>query len=306
MVGVRGDQVAAAAGEEQAVRVGRDGELYPPAISAQQPAAAGRHALASFQAFLFDADGTLVHGRKALPGAVEGVRALAAAGREVAVITNNSLRGPRALYRICRAEGFPFTPRQVLSAVTTAVHTIARECPGARVLVVGTRWLKHEAARAGLQVVEDEAAAEYVLQGADRAISYEKITRATRAIRRGARWITVNTDHGTVEDGLFFPGSGMITGALAAAAQRQPDLIIGKPSPLILLEGLRALGLDRARTLYVGDSLSTDRPAARAAGLPIALVLTGTATAEDVARAADPPDFVVEDVATLARLALDG
>ena len=66
-----------------------------------------------------------------------------------------------------------------------------------------------------------------------------------------------------------------------------------KPAPDMLLEALRILGTSPGRTLFVGDS-PYDFGAARAAGLPIVLLPTGTHR-EDELRALDP-DFFFSDL----------
>ena len=59
-----------------------------------QPAYALSDLLARFDLFLFDMDGTLVLGKKALPGAADLLAALRAANKTVRFVTNNTLHEP--------------------------------------------------------------------------------------------------------------------------------------------------------------------------------------------------------------------
>lgn len=74
-----------------------------------------------------------------------------------------------------------------------------------------------------------------------------------------------------------------------------------KPDPAPLLEGARRMGVDPARSVYVGDAL-VDVQAARAAGM-VAVAVTWGAGTRDVLDAAD---HVVDDVAALRAVLLGG
>jgi ribonucleotide monophosphatase NagD (HAD superfamily) len=78
-------------------------------------------------------------------------------------------------------------------------------------------------------------------------------------------------------------------------------MTLGKPSPVALREACRALGVPPARTLVVGGDLALEIAMAHRAGARSALVLTGTATAADVAACppARRPGAVLADVASL-------
>lgn len=80
-----------------------------------------------------------------------------------------------------------------------------------------------------------------------------------------------------------------------------PDDVGGraKPDPAMLLEGVRRLEGSPAESLYVGD-MAVDVEAARAAGIPVWLVLGGAAGHEAAAEAV--PDRVLTTFAELAEL----
>ncbi len=80
-----------------------------------------------------------------------------------------------------------------------------------------------------------------------------------------------------------------------------PDDVQGraKPDPAMLLEGVRRLEGSPAESLYVGD-MAVDVDAARAAGIPVWLVLGGASDHE--AATAAGPDRVLKSFAELAEL----
>ena len=75
--------------------------------------------------------------------------------------------------------------------------------------------------------------------------------------------------------------------------------IVGKPSAIMLREGLALLGLEARDCVMVGDRPETDMAMARRAGLTGILVLTGVTSAEAAAALPEQPDFTVQSVAAI-------
>jgi ribonucleotide monophosphatase NagD (HAD superfamily) len=83
---------------------------------------------------------------------------------------------------------------------------------------------------------------------------------------------------------------------------RQLELLAGKPSSLIMQVVLERLGLPAERCMLVCDRLETGIRMGQEAGMVTAVVLTGVSRREDVARMAQPPDFVIENLGELPGL----
>ena len=81
-------------------------------------------------------------------------------------------------------------------------------------------------------------------------------------------------------------------------------MLAGKPSPLMLEAALDKLQLPANRCMMVGDVLETDIRMGQKAGMATALVLTGLTRREDLARADDIPDFVLETLSELLEIVL--
>jgi HAD superfamily hydrolase (TIGR01509 family) len=94
----------------------------------------------------------------------------------------------------------------------------------------------------------------------------------------------------------------------ALALSRRPIVIDGsqvkraKPAPDLLILAARELGVEPSRSWYVGDAI-WDMQAANAAGMPAIGVVSGSATAEELAEAG--ASFTVEDLAELIPFARD-
>jgi ribonucleotide monophosphatase NagD (HAD superfamily) len=80
---------------------------------------------------------------------------------------------------------------------------------------------------------------------------------------------------------------------------RTPELIAGKPSPVILQVALERLGLPAHRCIMSGDRLETDMRMGHNAGMATALVLTGVTT-RALAEAVSPrPTLILENIGKL-------
>ena len=78
------------------------------------------------------------------------------------------------------------------------------------------------------------------------------------------------------------------------------DLLFLKPHPQGLQRALDALGVAPSQALFVGDSL-TDVHAARAAGVPVAIIHGGEC--DESAFCAHPPDHWVQALTEILELA---
>ena len=214
-----------------------------------------------FDAFVLDLDGVVYVGERAVPRAPEAVRGLRARGKRVLFLTNDP-RSSRAHYaRRLQSIGVPAADDDVLtSGAATAQFLVQRAgLAGARVYVVGSPAFKAEMETVGLTLVDG------------------------RAERPDA--VVVGGHEGFAYD------------ELETAAGRRAQ-VVGKPEPYVF-EIARARLDPAERVAIVGDNLDSDVAGGRRAGLATILVLTGIATADDAARAAPPPDYVVADLGAL-------
>jgi HAD superfamily hydrolase (TIGR01450 family) len=255
--------------------------------------------LNSYAAYLFDVDGTLVYPDRAVPGAADALATLKAHGKAVLAVTNNSSLQRHALGERFRRFGLPVTDSEVFSALVATARFVAHEQPGARVHVFGNPGLRAEIECAGLVATEDSDA-DYVVVGNNQHVTYERLTRAMRALLNGARFVAVNEDRAYVgRDGGLVPGAGVFVAALARAVGRRPDVIVGKPSVRILHEAAESVGQPPSECLYVGDNPEVDVPAAHAAGMDALLVLTGVAASAPARH--NIPEHVLPSVANVAK-----
>ncbi|MGW4058007.1 HAD-IIA family hydrolase [Amycolatopsis sp. NPDC004747] len=262
--------------------------------------------LAAYDAVLFDLDGTVYHGTRVIPGAPETVRAAREHGTPVRFVTNNASKAPDEVVAHLTGLGMPAETDEVHTSAQAGVQLLAERLhPGAEVLVVGTRALADEVARAGLKPVRKNAGSvQAVVQGHSPDNTWAALAEACLAIRAGALWVACNVDATLPSERGLLPGNGSMVAALRTATDVVP-LVAGKPQPLLFETAARSAGANRP--LVVGDRLDTDIAGAVAAGIDSLVVLTGVATPQQLIEAipAERGTYLAHDLTALTGNAED-
>jgi glycerol 3-phosphatase-2 len=263
--------------------------------------ACGSVALADqFDGFLVDLDGVVWEGREFLPGAVDALRTLIEAGKEVVFVTNNSVRSPEVYAARLRRAGLPVADdRVVTGGVATARLAAQRVGSGATAFVIGAPGFKEIVAESGLTLVDGEVAqkAEVVVVSAHREFDYAELLTATRALQGGAALFGTSRDPTLPMPGGAWPGTGATLAAVETASGKRAQ-IGGKPEPHLFDEA-RALIGNPTRVAMVGDRISSDIVGGWGAGLATILVLSGASTRAEAESAETKPDHVLEDLSGL-------
>ncbi len=262
--------------------------------------------LKSVRGFIFDLDGTIYVGERALPGAVETVAAIRRRGLPCVFISNKPLEPASAYAAKLTRLGIPTPEEDVITAARVLSAHLARVAPGARVFVIGESPLLHEMEQAGFKLVDVPAQIEYVIAAFDRTFDYRKWNIAFQALKfHGAHFVATNADRSCPVEGGEIPDCAGVIAALEATTGKRVELIAGKPSPMIVQWGVERMRVPVGECLVVGDRLETDMVMGRQAGAKTALVLTGVTRREQVADAPAPPDYVLENVGQVMDLVLD-
>lgn len=245
-------------------------------------------------ALILDIDGVLYEGHSALPGSVELIAWLNRHAFPYILFSNNTTRRFKEHVERLAALRMPVPPASILTAARVTAETLAIEHPGARCLVVGEAGLSEALQAAGLELAGaggeiDGNPVAYVVVGLDRALTYEKLKTAARAIRNGAELISSNPDLLYPDGGELIPASGVIQAALEAATGQRAR-VTGKPELPGFWLALNALGCPPERTAMLGDQLEIDILGAKRAGLRAFLVLSSITPGFDPRTAPMVPD----------------
>ena len=272
-------------------------------------------AVTASRGWMLDVDGCLVSTARAggaggtpLPGAVELLRHLYAAGHSVVICTNASERTPAHYAEHLRSLGLDARDEDFITAGSAAADYVTHHHPGATVLALGTEGITRPLTDLGHPLAEPRAArsgelADVVLVGAQDAYTRDELNAACLAVDAGAALYT------TVSSPWFHGGRGksvavssVMAHAIGWATGVTPQ-VLGKPSPALGETLQRRLGVPAPQITIVGDA-PAEIALARAMGSRAALVLSGATSADELAalRGRDRPDVAVPGIADLFTL----
>ncbi|XP_058047653.1 SH3 domain-binding protein 1 [Ahaetulla prasina] len=267
-----------------------------------------REVLGEAQGLLFDCDGVLWTGERAVPGAPELLDRLSQNGKTTLFVSNNSRRSVAELERRFSRLGFRgVRGEQVFSsALCSALYLRQRllggeagagdspaSTPG-RVFVLGGEGLRGELRDAGLRLTGEEGDGDEeppgqealpvraVVVGYDDQFTFAKLSEAC-AYLRDPRCLLVATDPDPwhpLSSGQRTPGTGSLTAAVETASGRKAT-VIGKPNTYMFECIVERFGVDPSRMLMVGDRLETDILFGKNCGLDTVLTLTGVSHLEE-------------------------
>ena len=266
--------------------------------------------LEGIDAVVFDIDGTLLHadgasgvrGARPIPGAVETVARVRAAGKNVLFFTNGTGRPPGDYAADLRTVGFELADDEFMNPAVVAARWIGRRYPGRSVLVLGGLGVVAPLRELGIETVDGRA--DVVLVGWDETLTYTQLRAACESIWAGAPLLATSVAPVFSVGGGPAPGwSGAVVAGIRQTTGARVTTL-GKPAAAALREMCRSLGAAPGRTLVVGDDLALEIAMARRAGARTALVLTGISRAGDVEALLRErrPDAVAPSVAELPLL----
>lgn len=263
--------------------------------------------------FIFDLDGTVYLGDRALPGAVDCIAGLRRMGKRILFISNKPLEPGRAYAQKLTRLGIPAEEGDIITSAYVLGYHLAHTGPKLRLYVVGEPSLIAELRSHGLLVLDelleqdeksviDPDGIDAVVVAFDRTLDYRKLNTAYQALVRGARFFSTNADKICPMPGGGIPDAGATIAALEHITGRNVELVAGKPSMLVMQVAAQRLGLEPGRIMMVGDRLETDIYMGQRAGMQTAVVLTGVTRREDIAGMAPPPEAVIENLGELLEM----
>jgi 4-nitrophenyl phosphatase len=257
---------------------------------------------------IFDLDGVIYRGDRAVDGAVKLVADLKGSGIAVRFATNNSTVDRRAYVARLGRMGILASHEEVATSTSATIQHLTRKAPQVRrVLAVGGRGIADELAAAGYDTVPAADAVpegynggaldqryDALVVGLDPSFDYRRLAAAISAVRAGALFVATNADALYPTADGFLPGAGAMVAAIAAGSGVEPE-VIGKPQPAMFIAALESSGVVPDEAVVVGDNPESDVVAARRAGIHSILVLTGVADAQSAATLAGErrPDTIV-------------
>jgi HAD superfamily hydrolase (TIGR01450 family) len=254
-----------------------------------------------YGAYVFDLDGTIYLGEELLPGAKRLVEELRGLDVAVRFLSNNPTKDPEQYAAKLRRLGLSTPIKEIVNTVVTMTRWLQDNAPDAVVYPISEPPLVRALEAAGIRMSSDPAAIDIVIASYDRSFTYEKLQTAFDALwfHKRARLVATNPDRFCpFPGGRGEPDCAAVIAAIEACTGVRCEVNTGKPNPVMLEASLAGTGVEPRDCVMVGDRLGTDIEMAQLTGAASALVLTGEATAADVAAMAEPdrPDFVLDRV----------
>lgn len=244
--------------------------------------------------FLIDMDGVIYRGGQLIEGAASFIESLLKTNTPFRFLTNNSRRTRRDVASYLRYLGIPgITETHVYTCSIATARFLARQNPDGTAYVIGEGGLLTALHLNGFSVVDHNP--DYVVVGEGRAITYEMIEKAILMVSRGAKLIATNLDANCPIEGGIRPGCGA-TIAMIEMATGKKAFSVGKPSPVMMREARKELGLGANQVTMIGDTMETDILGAVQMGYRSVLVLSGGTRAEDLVNYAFQPDIVLSNI----------
>ncbi|RYH11703.1 TIGR01458 family HAD-type hydrolase [Tropicimonas sp. IMCC6043] len=239
---------------------------------------------------LLDIAGVLHEGKRPLPGAVEAVARLRAAGLPVRFLTNTTRRPKRRVLERLAALGFDVVDGEVLTPAAAARGWLNREGYAPHLLV-------HPDLEEDFADCAKDGPVAVIVGDAGRSFTYERLNAAFREIEAGAPFLALAANRVfRDEDGKLSLDAGAFVKALEHSSGVSPHLL-GKPAPAFFRAGVESFGCRPDRVAMVGDDAESDVAGALAAGLGQGiLVRSGKYRDGDENRFAPRPTCVVEGI----------
>ncbi len=244
--------------------------------------------------FLIDMDGVLVHGERAIPGAVDFINSLKEGGHRFLILTNNSRYTPLDLQHRLKTVGLQVEVNNLFNSAMATANFVQSQKPGGSAYVLGGTGLYHALNDVGIALTDYNP--DFVILGETESISYDKIIRATQLIKAGIPFIATNPDSANPTESGVIPACGAVAALLEKATGYKP-YFVGKPNPLIMRLALRFIGEHSENAIMVGDNMETDIRVGLESGLETILVLSGVTSEEMISKFPYRPNRVVKSVA---------
>jgi HAD superfamily hydrolase (TIGR01458 family) len=248
-------------------------------------------------AILLDVDGVLHVSGEPIPGAVDAVRRLRAAGHRIRFVTNSTTMSRAQLGNQLRSIGFGVEDGELQTTGGVAASVLA----GKRVLALTMPGILDDLE--GIQLIGINADA-VLIGGCDegdetgRIFSYLNLNRAFLELQAGAELLCLHQNRWW----QTADGPRLDAGAFVAGLEYAADVeatVLGKPSPRYFGAALEALDADPELAWMVGDDLDGDVLGAQRFGLKTVLVRTGKFRPDELEDAGVIPDGIVSSIAQL-------
>ena len=249
--------------------------------------------LRSKKGYICDMDGVIYHGNLLLDGAAQFVHWLEENQKKYIFLTNSSERSPRELQEKLGRLGLHVGEEHFYTSALATAAFLKSQCPSGSAYVIGEAGLVGALYNAGFSM--NDVNPDYVVVGETSSFSYEKILKAVKLVRGGAKLICTNPDiTGPIENGIA-PATRALISPIEMTCGKQA-YFVGKPNPLMMRHAQKRLGVKPEDMAIIGDRMDTDVIAGIESEMDTVLVLSGVTTPEIMNSYPYRPTYVLNGV----------
>jgi NagD protein len=246
--------------------------------------------------FLIDMDGVIYRSSELIPGAAGFIQNLTRSRIPFMFLTNNSQRTRRDVAMKLSRMGVPVEDKHIFTCAMATARFLASQKPHGTAFVIGEGGLLNALHSNGYAIVDREP--DYVVVGEGRTLTFEMLEQAVQMVIDGAKLIATNLDPNCPTISGTRPGCGAIVKLIEEAAGVRA-FSVGKPSPVMMRQARKELGMATSETIMIGDTMETDILGGVQMGYRTILVLSGGTSRADLTKYAYQPDLIIDSVADL-------
>lgn len=231
--------------------------------------------LSNYDGIIFDLDGTVYRGSHIVPGSDITINKLRRLNKKIAFVSNKTTGTAQEYYEFLSGHGIKLSLSEVFNATLIAGQYLEKNCSGAKFFAISEPTFVTEIEKYGLTFTDNPVNVDIVLVTLDRALTFPKLEIAAHSLELGAQFLAVNTDNTCPVDEGEIWDAGATLAALEKRTHRKPEIVFGKPSPLMMNTIFDFIKLPAEKLLLIGDRLETDIKMGNDFGIDTALVMTG-------------------------------
>ncbi len=247
----------------------------------------------TYKGYCIDLDGTVYRGKEPILETVQFVHHLQQHDIEPFFVTNNASQTADQVK--AKLEGFGIEAKRshIMTSAMAAAKYIVLHYPGVSVSMIGESGLREALVENGVKIIESSQ--DVFVMGIDRNITYEKLAQACLDIRKGAVFISTNSDRAFPTERGLLPGNGAFTTLVQTSTGVDP-IFIGKPGGQMLEIIQREHQFAKEDMVMIGDNYDTDILAGIGFGIDTIHVNSGVTSTKDVLSKPFPPTITLDNL----------
>jgi NagD protein len=252
-----------------------------------------------------DMDGTLYYDNDPFPWTIPFLNTLENLGISHSFLTNNPTKSAKDYISHLSKMGIKASLDEMLTSARATIDFIKQKFPSYKKLfIIGTPSMISEFEEAGFIAAKGTIdKPDAVIAAFDKTLVYEKLCHAAFWINQGLPYIATNPDRVCpTKERTVLVDCGAICAAIEYAVGRKPNIVIGKPNPIMIETIVKKLNIEPSQIAAAGDRIYTDIRAAENAKALSVLVLSGEAQIKDIEESDLKPDIVVDNLGNLKEM----